>query len=252
MRHFFPRALRRLLLPRPILGLPGRVLAPARPPGLIAPPRLPQRPLPRSLGARRPAVDVAPVAPPANPRLPPAPATQEHPRRLLHEALPRRGTGASVPTGAMLQTLLQQRRLAGRGWAVGGCVRLPPSCSSRIRASLLLDMPRSGQTSHERANFRSAPPMPAVCTLPLRSGSVRIEFRREPGIGHRRRPGSWRGEGIPLRRGLSTESSSSFDPPTLEVDLDGLVGAGAVPLRGEACCRPCVVWFPGLRVRSAR
>lgn len=196
MRHFFPRALRRLLLPRPILGLPGRVLAPARPPGLIAPPRLPQRPLPRSLGARRPAVDVAPVAPPANPRLPPAPATQEHPRRLLHEALPRRGTGASVPTGAMLQTLLQQRRLAGRGWAVGGCVRLPPSCSSRIRASLLLDMPRSGQTSHERANFRSAPPMPAVCTLPLRSGSVRIEFRREPGIGHSLRDACRNGDGL--------------------------------------------------------
>jgi hypothetical protein len=216
MRHFFPRALRRLLLPRPILGLPGRVLAPARPPGLIAPPRLPQRPLPRSLGARRPAVDVAPVAPPANPRLPPAPATQEHPRRLLHEALPRRGTGASVPTGAMLQTLLQQRRLAGRGWAVGGCVRLPPSCSSRIRASLLLDMPRSGQTSHERANFRSAPPMPAVCTLPLRSGSVRIEFRREPGIGHTNGT-----RAFATRRTLRAQFAADRSSPTSRLLLGG-------------------------------
>ena len=141
MRHFLRRALRRLLPPRSKGSLPGRVLAPARPTCLIAPTRLSQRPLPSRPGARRAAVDGAPVATPADPRLPPASPAHEQPRRLHRQGLPRRGTGASVPTGAMLHALLQQRRLAGRGWAVGGCVKLPPSCSSRIRASLLLDMP---------------------------------------------------------------------------------------------------------------
>ena len=178
MRHFLRRALQHKRLPRSIRGLPGGVLAPAGPPGLVAPTRLPQRPPPRRLRTGRAAVHLTAVAPTADTRLPPAPTTHEHPRRLHREALPRRGTGAPVPTGEMLQALPQQRRLAGRGWAVGGCVRLPPSFSSRIRALFSSTCPRSGQTSVARANFapRTHPDPP--------SGQVRIGIRRDAGIGH--------------------------------------------------------------------
>ena len=184
MRHFLRRALQHKRLPRSIRGLAGGVLAPAGPPGLVAPTRLPQRPPPRRLRTGRAAVHLTAVAPTADTRLPPTPTTHEHPRRLHREALPRRGTGAPVPTGEMLQALLQQRRLAGRGWAVGGCVRLPPSFSSRIRALFSSTCPRSGQTSEARANFapRTHPDPP--------SGQVRIGFRRDSGIGHILEPGA--------------------------------------------------------------
>lgn len=189
MRHFLRRALQHKRLPRSIRGLAGGVLAPAGPPGLVAPTRLPQRPPPRRLRTGRAAVHLTAVAPTADTRLPPTPTTHEHPRRLHREALPRRGTGAPVPTGEMLQALLQQRRLAGRGWAVGGCVRLPPSFSSRIRALFSSTCPRSGQTSEARANFA-----PRTHADPP-SGQVRIGFRRDSGIGHK----DWKG-GIELLR----------------------------------------------------
>jgi hypothetical protein len=204
MRHFLGRALQHKRLPRSIRGLPGGVLAPAGPPGLVAPTRLPQRPPPRRLRTGRAAVYLTAVAPTADTRLPPAPTTYEHPRRLHREALPRRGTGAPVPTGEMLQALLQQRRLAGRGWAVGGCVRLPPSFSSRIRALFSSTCPRSGQTSEARANFapRTHPDPP--------SGQVRIGFRRDSGIGHTHQP---RGDRQPHRR-----DDDRFGPPRTQRD----------------------------------
>jgi len=95
MRHFSFAE----LFTATVTSLTPRVTNAPRPRRLIATSRCPQRRSTSGARARRPAVDLPPVTPGANPHLPAAPSTQEKPEILSqpHSALPRGWTRQRFP-----------------------------------------------------------------------------------------------------------------------------------------------------------
>jgi hypothetical protein len=119
--HLLVSLMRHFRAPRPVLGLAGRVSSPTSRRGLVPTPSLAQRPSPRRLAARAPAVPLPAVTPATEQELPPAgrPATDDEAQRVHStrrepvtggrpvSALPRAHHERATHTGAPSRGALQ-------------------------------------------------------------------------------------------------------------------------------------------------